>query len=51
MRKIIQISSMGVENVYETQCDYVIIALCNDGTVWEIRNTSSEWIQLPSLPE
>lgn len=53
MRKIIQICTTGVENVISTQCNQVIVALCNDGTVWEIRDNTETpfWALLPEIPQ
>jgi hypothetical protein len=50
-RKIIQISSCGVMNNMVTQSNFVIIALCNDGTVWQNRDTSGMWEHLESIPQ
>lgn len=51
MRKIIQISSCGVENTMSTQCNLLVFALCNDGTVWASRNGDSSWESLPAIPQ
>lgn len=52
-RKIIQIAVMGVQNNNQTQSNYVTIALCDDGTVWAIRNSDciEEWVLFPSIPQ
>jgi len=50
-RKIIQISSCGVVNNMGTQSNFVIIALCSDGTVWQNRDTSGMWEHLESIPQ
>ena len=54
-RKIIQISCSGVDNVSSTQCSFIIIALCDDNTIWELDNNTSprmpKWIKLPDIPE
>lgn len=51
-RKIIQISSCRTENTYHTQAEFMVFALCNDGSVWEITNsTSAEWSRLPQIPQ
>lgn len=49
-RKIIQIATMGVENVQTTQCYYITTALCNDGTIWQLRHAEDEWTRLPCVP-
>ena len=49
-RKIIQISSCGVENSVITQCNAFLFALCDDGTLWEQRNTFSTWQQVSPVP-
>lgn len=50
-RKIIQITSCGVVNNIGTQSNFIIIALCNDGTVWQNRDTSGSWEHLESIPQ
>ena len=57
MRKIIQIAIAGHENVSTTQCNFTIIALADDGTLWETDNYTMRlsedrqvWNRLPSLP-
>lgn len=50
-RKIIQIAACGVDNVQATQCNDKIFALCSDGTLWVIRNTDSEWYQVPEIQD
>lgn len=37
-RKIIQMSSCQVENTINTQCQVMVTALCDDGTVWVTDN-------------
>lgn len=44
-RKIIQISS-GL-----TLHESVIVALCNDGTLWNISSNNPMWLQLPRIPQ
>lgn len=53
MRKIIQISCSGVDNVSSTQCSFIIIALCNDGTVWQRDNNTDDphWCKLEDIPQ
>lgn len=51
MRKIIQISSCGVENTMSTQCNLVVFALCNDGTVWGSRQGAYSWESLPNITQ
>lgn len=50
-RKIIQISVTGVENVQETQCNFVMTALCNDGTIWNRFGHQSNWVKVESIPQ
>lgn len=52
-RKIIQIAVTGVANNNQTQCNYTTVALCDDGTVWAIRDTDvkQEWVLLPRIPQ
>ena len=52
-RKIIQVSCSGVDNVSSTQCSFIVIALCNDGTVWQMDNNTNSpfWFKLPDIPQ
>lgn len=52
-RKIISIATAGVENVSSTQCNHITTALCDDGTVWELRDNTERpaWTQLPEIPQ
>jgi len=50
-RKTIQIAIAGVENTASTQCNYITVALCDDGTIWEMANRRNEWQQLPEIPQ
>ncbi|MDO4698323.1 MAG: hypothetical protein Q4A60_06595 [Pasteurellaceae bacterium] len=43
MKKIIQIIASGAGN------QSVVIALCDDGTVWRYDNIAREWFQLPGI--
>ena len=48
-RKITQIAISNVKNTFRTQCDYIVIALCNDGSIWEAPDGVS-WQRLPDIP-
>lgn len=51
-RKIIQIATTQMENTYTTQCNSIIIGLCDDGSVWTITdNNNSFWERLPDIPQ
>lgn len=52
-RRVVAISSTGVANTQNTQCDHITTALCNDGSVWELRDNTAnpEWRRLPSIPQ
>lgn len=50
-RKIIQICVTGVDNTQETQCDFVMTALCNDGTVWNRFGHQSNWLKVENIPQ
>jgi hypothetical protein len=50
-RKIIQISLSGVNNTSSTQCDFVAMALCDDGSTWLFRNNDKDWFPLPDIPK
>lgn len=56
MRKIIQISNAAViGDEVQFGNNVSIIALCDDGTVWEylwpVNNGSGEWQKLPEIPQ
>lgn len=51
MRKIIQIAYGGVANTPRTQCNDKVVALCDDGTVWVLHDTNTEWYRLPNIPK
>jgi hypothetical protein len=53
MRKIVQITATGVENTMGTQCDFMLVALCDDGTVWIKRGWSGDeiWYREPDIPQ
>ena len=51
-RKIIQISTTQVENTYQTQCNTITTVLCDDGTIWKLRdNVNATWERLPDIPQ
>lgn len=52
-RAIIQISVTDVRNVISTQCNVMVVALCDDGTVWDIQADSRHpiWRPFPSIPQ
>lgn len=52
-RKIIAIATAGVANVSSTQCNHITTVLCDDGTVWEIRDNTGTpvWCPLPTIPQ
>ena len=49
-RKIIQICSAGVKQTNWTQCDYILTALCNDGTIW-VWDFKHPWNQIDPIPQ
>ena len=51
MRKIIQISTTGVANNSNTQCNHVTTVLCDDGTVWQTDDTHRDWVWMPPIPQ
>ena len=56
MRKIVQVSVSRVENSMLCQFNYIIVAICSDGTCWKItdsdlRDENPEWDKLPAIPE
>ena len=54
-RKIIQITSTGVENTIQTQCNVMFMALCDDGTVWvtsdRILWDDNPWENVKGVPQ
>jgi hypothetical protein len=52
MRKIIQIAVAGVENTSTTQCNFVTVALCDDGSVFELKDAmGASWVKYPPIPQ
>lgn len=51
MRRIIAISVAGVENNSGTQCNFVTVVLCNDGSVFEMRDNHDDWHEYPPIPQ
>jgi len=49
-RKPIQIAVTGVENTASTQCNWIAIALCDDGTIW-CNSDFGPWNQLNDIPQ
>lgn len=50
-RKIIQICTSGVENTQGTQADFILTALCNDGTIWNRFGHQSNWLRVEDIPQ
>lgn len=50
-RKIIQICTSGVENTQATQSDFILTALCNDGTIWNRFGHQSNWLRVEDIPQ
>lgn len=50
-RKIIQICVAGCENTQNTQTDFIMTALCNDGTVWNRFGHQSNWLRIEDIPQ
>jgi hypothetical protein len=46
MGKIIQIAIAGHNNTSQTQCEWTLIALCDDGRLWGMSNTG-HWAEIP----
>lgn len=51
MRKIVQITSCGVVNHYSTQCDMLLHALCDDGSLWVVSNAGEGWQRVAEIPK
>ena len=50
-RHVVAIAMARSENNSTTQCNYVTTALCNDGTMWWIRDVDTEWREMPEIPQ
>lgn len=50
-RKIIQICTSGVDNTQATQAEFVLTALCNDGTIWNKFGHQSNWLRVEDIPQ
>lgn len=50
-RKIIQICTTGCENTQQTQSDFILTALCNDGTIWNRFGHQSNWLKVEPIPQ
>lgn len=51
-RKIDQISTCEVANTDHTRCNMITTALCDDGSVWSLRdNVNAVWERLPDIPQ
>ena len=55
MRKIIQITSTGVDETSSTQCEAIFMALCDDGTLWAMNNrcmwNNNPWERVSNVPQ
>ncbi len=51
VRRVIAISTAGVANTRNTQCDHITTALCDDGSIWELRDNTAfqRWTRLPDI--
>lgn len=50
-RRVVQLSVTGVENTPSTQCNYIVTALCDDGSMWVLHDGPEPfWWQIPSIP-
>jgi hypothetical protein len=51
VRRVIAISTAGVANTRNTQCDHITTALCDDGSMWELRDNTElpRWTRLPEI--
>lgn len=50
-RKVVQITATGVVENAMTQCEFVIHALCDDGTMWWRDNRGSGWVCIDDVPQ
>jgi hypothetical protein len=51
MRRVVTISVSGVANNAGTQCNYITTAVCDDGSLWWLRDNDAEWRELPPIPQ
>jgi hypothetical protein len=49
-RRIVSVSATGVTANCTTQCNYLIVAVCDDGTAWQMTDTQRYWTPLPEIP-
>jgi hypothetical protein len=49
-RKVIQIAVAGNDETGTDDLRWAILALCDDGTVWRLRNLAGSWRPLPPVP-
>ena len=50
-RKIIQICQSGASSSYYDKETWRLTALCDDGTLWQMRDVDGPWILLPGIPQ
>ncbi len=50
-RRVILLSTAGVNNNAGTQCNWIATVVCNDGSVWALRDVDDRWHRLPSIPQ
>ena len=52
VRRIVQVAIAGVTENAATQCEALIVARCDDGTVWLRGNRgTTRWEQIPDVPQ
>lgn len=50
-RRIVSVSVAGVQNNPGTQCNWLTTAVCDDGSIWCIKDNEAEWWELPPIPQ
>lgn len=50
-RRAVMVSVAGVANNSGTQCNWITTVVCDDGSIWWMRDNDSEWRDLPPLPK
>lgn len=50
-RRVIQITATGVVENASTQCEFVLHALCDDGSIWWRDNRGSGWVRVSDIPD
>ena len=50
-RRIVQVAIAGVAETWMTQCEAIVLALADDGSLWSTTNRDVPWSAFPPLPD